>query len=280
MILTGANRRLGRGFALLAPELAAASFRPPVFAHSNTNPKLHRRLLAGAQRLRGRVYLRDGAIHPSQLSTEGRYIQDVDSESWHLLTIDSHGRVAACIRYRALPPDATYDDLGIRETFAAQTDRFARRVRRAVETELAKASHFGFTFVELGGWVVSEELRCTSEAIRMLLVMYALSQSLGGAIAISTATTRHSSSSILRRIGGTSLGERDGELPPYYDSSYGCEMELLAFDSRRPNPRYTGWVREFREALHNIPLISPSALQAGVCERPGGAPVSQATLVA
>ena len=94
-----------------------------------------------------------------------------------------------------------------------------------------------FSYVELGGWVVGAELRCSTEAIRMLLMMYALSQALGGAIALSTATTRHNSSSILRRTGGRPLEAESAEVLPYFDPAYNCEMEMIAFDSRFPNPR-------------------------------------------
>jgi hypothetical protein len=39
-------------------------------------------------------------------------------------------------------------------------------------------------------------------------------------------------------------------------------MEMLAFDSRYPNPRYEGWIREFREAMCRIPVIAASSVPA------------------
>lgn len=249
---TTTGNRLGRGFVVLAPDLQGRVH----FRHMTGDASRHEQLLAQAQRLRGRIYLQDGAIQADQLTFDGRHIQPADRISWHLLTLDGDQRVTACIRYLAHPPGVSYSDLGVAQSLRYQPADFTAQVMRAVQSELAKAKQFGFSYVELGGWVVGEELRCSTEAIRMLLMMYALSQLMGGAIALSTATTRHGSSSILRRTGGKSLMAHGAEVPTYYDPQYGCEMEMLAFDSRSPNPRYAGWIREFREALLQIPMIS------------------------
>src|SRR6202451_4193484 len=129
------------------------------------------------------------------------------------------------------------------------------RMREAVEAELDCARRRGVWYVELGGWAVCESLRCTTEAIRTLLTVYALSQVRGGAVGLSSATTRHHSSSILRRIGGRPLKAKGVEVSPYYDAQYACEMELLSFDSESPNQRYAGWIRDCREVLHQLPVV-------------------------
>jgi hypothetical protein len=89
----------------------------------------------------------------------------------------------------------------------------------------------------------------------MLLAMYGLSELMGGALALSTATTRHGSSSILRRIGGRPLSENGVEIPSYYDSNYNCEMELLSFETSSPNPRYANWISKFSQALRHVPVV-------------------------
>lgn len=252
------ENRLGRDFVVLAPPQAG----PTQIGQMEEDPTLHRRLLADSQRLRGRIYLQDGAIREDALTLDGRHIQPADDRSWHLLTIDRERQVTACIRYLAHPAGISYSDLEVSRAILHQPPPFEERVRRSVQAEVAKSNALGFSYVELGGWVVGEELRCSTEAIRMLLMMYSLSQLLGGAIALSTATTRHNSSSILRRTGGKSLMESGSELAPYYDPNYNCEMEMLTFDSRSPNPRYTGWIREFQVALLQIPVIAPSIIPA------------------
>jgi hypothetical protein len=135
------------------------------------------------------------------------------------------------------------------------------RVQEAVEIELDYARRRGVWFVELGGWAVCESLRCTTEAIRTLLTVYALSQMRGGAVGLSSATARHHSSSILKRMGGRPLRGRGAEVSSYYDAQYACEMELLSFDSESPNQRYASWIRECREALHQVPVVVGTPMQ-------------------
>ena len=251
------EHRLGRGFVILAPPHEGL----PPFSHMTYDPARHGRLLAEIQTLRGRAYLADGALDEAQLLPGGRHVQPVDDKSWHLLTVDDRGRVTAGIRYMAHRPGVSYSELAVSGAISHLPSNFTHKLRHAVEAELEKANDLGFTYVELGGWVVGEELRCSTEAIRMLLMMYALSQSLGGAIALSTATTRHNSSGILRRTGGRPLMVDGAEVPPYYDPHYGCEMEAVSFDSRLPNSRYSGWIREFKEALLQITMISAGPIE-------------------
>jgi hypothetical protein len=67
---------------------------------------------------------------------------------------------------------------------------------------------------------------------------------------------RHGSSSILRKIGGTSFEYFGEQLPSYNDPAYGCEMELLRFDWRNPNPRFLHLVHEVEAELKQAPIIA------------------------
>src|SRR6185437_8001354 len=95
----------------------------------------------------------------------------------------------------------------------------------------------------------------TREALRIALATYGLARAMGGCIGITTATRRHCSSEILRRIGGQSLRGNGGELPPYFDPQYGCEMEVLRFDSMQANPRFESWINDLCSAWLTAPVI-------------------------
>jgi hypothetical protein len=127
--------------------------------------------------------------------------------------------------------------------------------RSAVESELRTARFKDLSYVEVGGWAISAHRRCTSEALRTALATYSLAQLLGGCLGITTATIRHASSSILRRIGGSSLRTEMGELPSYYDPQYGCEMEVLRFDSECPASKYVSQVDRLQTAVLSAPLV-------------------------
>src|SRR5262249_37720941 len=94
------------------------------------------------------------------------------------------------------------------------------------------------------------------EPLRIILATYGLLELLGGCTGVATATSRHHSSAILRRIGLRGLQWNGVEMPPYYDPQYRCEMEVLSFDSRFPNPRYREWVEQLASGLSEAPVYS------------------------
>jgi hypothetical protein len=138
-----------------------------------------------------------------------------------------------------------------------------------VEDELALSRSLDLPFVEIGGWALAHEIRGTVEALRMVLAAYAFFRSLGGAVGLATATVRHSSASILRRIGGRPLQHKGLTVPSYQDPQYGCSMEMLRFYSWAPNPRYDLWIREIGSEIRSTPVIT--------CVAPDREPVSQQT---
>ncbi len=250
-LVSSSSRRL----RLLAPSRSAV---PRFFTRVRTDPKHHELLLAAAQRLRGRVYLEDGAIRPAEL-TDGRHFVDLDLRSWHLLVMDPDDRVCGCLRYREYSNEESFSELSMSGSALAKSRTLGWALEAAVYAERLLAIKLQVPFVESGGWALAEEIRGTTEALRMALAMYGLSQALGGAIGISTATQRHGSASILRRIGGRSL-EYDGfPLPAYDDPQYGCQMEALRFHSWAPNPRFGVWIEKVKAGLRTIPVLTNGA---------------------
>jgi hypothetical protein len=127
---------------------------------------------------------------------------------------------------------------------------------------MARARQMRMGFGEVGGWAVAEGRRLTLEAIGILLATYGLLELLGGCMGVATATFRHSSATILRKIGLSSLDAGGVELQPYFDPSYGCEMEVLQFDSRFPSSKYISWVKELAVILKDAPIICRSGMAA------------------
>ena len=173
-----------------------------------------------------------------------------------MLFLNGAGRVSACMWYRDLGLTPSIDEMRVSSTPLAEVDDWRGKLTRAVEHELARARRLGLAFSEIGGWAVAAESRCTSEGLLLALGAYSLAQLLGGALGMTTATVRHASSSILRRLGGSSL-EADGEpIPSYYDPKYRCVMELLRFDSRQPNTKYARIVEHLCESMLEVPVLA------------------------
>jgi hypothetical protein len=84
---------------------------------------------------------------------------------------------------------------------------------------------------------------------------------------VSTATERNGSASILKRLGGRSLEWSGNAIPPYYDPRYGCQMQMLRFDSRFPNPRYEEAVQDILRMLTDVPVVCGDELAPQIAPR-------------
>jgi hypothetical protein len=244
---------------LLAPSDAQI---PSAFESIDGNAPRHTRLLQSLQRLRGSVYLRDGAIQPHQLSVDGLHQTPEDEKAWHLLMVDKLDRVDACIWYLEHPTNISVERLRVRNCPLAKEPASKRRLWNAVETEISRARDARLGYAELGGWAVAAPTGGKTEGLILALAAFSLGQVLGGALGITTATVRHCSSTILRRLGGSDLFDGDQAIPSYYDPRYKCEMELLRFDSRRPNDKYKGLVEMLRAKFAEVSVISQVSVPA------------------
>jgi hypothetical protein len=256
---------VGHRLVLLAPPQAVIS---PAFTRVDIDPLRRRWLIREVQRLRGGIYLRDGAISHDQLSPEGLHQTPEDERSWHLLITDPVGRLTACVWYLEHENTTSLDRLRVRNCPLAQQAEWHDTLRRAVSLELLRARRDGLHYAEVGGWAVAEECRCKSEGLLLALAAYSLGRIGGGALGMTTATVRHSSSTILRRLGGSHLQVDGVAVPPYYDPRYRCEMELLRFDSRRPDTKYRGLVERLSARLTDVLVVAASA--AALPEEPFG----------
>jgi hypothetical protein len=237
---------------ILAPAQSAASRG---LRNVKSDSRWYGDLLADMQRLRGESYLRDGAIRADELTSDGRHILAIDERSWHVLALDAKRKVCGCVRYLAEKPEVAYKDLWIGEAAIARCPQWGRHFRRSVEQERAQAQSKGVDFAEVGGWAVAEDRRWTPDPLRMILGVWGLSKLLGGCVGVATATVRHGSAMILRRIGLMPMTVDGVEIPAYYDPQYGCEMQGLRFDSDFPNPKYRNWIEELRHQLELTSIV-------------------------
>ena len=241
-----------RRFVLLAP---SSSRVPAAFRQTETDWSSYWDLLHEMQRLRGMVYLRDGAIDESCLDG-GRHRAEADISSWHLLVLNEDDRICGCARFHEHRHPSVLSDLNVRRCALACHPEWEATFAGALSEELSFSADVGLPYVELGGWALDEEIRGTTEALRLALATYAFWQMLGGAVGVSTVTRRHCASSILRRLGGRSLVHQGVEVPPYFDPQYNCNMEILRFYSWAPNPRYAVWIKQMKAELARIAVVA------------------------
>jgi hypothetical protein len=133
-----------------------------------------------------------------------------DERSWHLLLLNQAREVIGCARYLVHPASVPFDRLRIGQSALARDQGWRRALGDAVESDLQETRQQGFSYLEVGGWALSEEWRGTRAALEILVGSYALSHLWGGCIGSCAATVRHGSSSMLRRIGGWLQNWRTG----------------------------------------------------------------------
>ncbi len=238
--------------------LAPAQAGPLVSnASISADAELHLHYLSSLQRLRAQAYLEDGAIEPWQIDGNGRFWMDGDEESWHFLLVDEQENAVACLRLFLHENTVSVDRLRLMHSSIAKDPVWGAKLRVAVEEELAEARRAKIGYAELGGWAIAAGYRCTKAAVETLLASYAWGQMVGGCISSCTATIRHRSATILRRIGGKSLCANSETIPPYSDPQYGCLMEILRFDSREVDTRFVKLVEETRRKLEVSTVIRP-----------------------
>ena len=228
---------------------------PGLFRSVEVNDRLHAAFLRSMQKFRGDIYVQDGAVRPEQLTTDGRHYLPVDEESWHVLTLNEEGKICACLRLHQEQGTPPFEKLPVSDSALTHCPTWGGKLRVAVESEIANARAARIPFGDIGGWAIAPERRRTLEPLRTILAGYGLAQHLGGILGIATATCKHGSATILRKLGLFQL-PTDGEgIPSYYDPHYRSEMEVLGFDSRRPNPKYRKWVRELSALLSTAPVV-------------------------
>ncbi len=234
---------------------------PDHFKKVSVDADRHETLVREMQLLRGSIYLHDGAVGFDQLTGDGLHQTPEDEKGWHLLMLGREGRVSSCVWYLEHSNTARVEQLRVRHCPLAHNG-WRGVLRRAVESELARARQDGLRYAEVGGWAVTEKSRCTAEGLLLALAAYSLGRIRGGALGMTTATVRHSSSTILRRLGGLSLEDDGIKVPSYFDPAYKCEMELLRFDSRRPSAKYVELVELLKSKLANVAVVATNRVAA------------------
>ena len=244
------GKRSGR-LVLVAPHAAVVPF---CFGNVIVDPERAASLLAQVQLFRAAQYRADGAIPPEQLSADGRHVQSGDSLGWHVIALASSGEVQAAVRCIIRQAPVPFDELGIAHAAIASCAHWGSAVRTAMNHLIASAASRGERFAEIGGWAVAPHRRRTPLALRMAFTVWALSRRLGGQSGIATATRRHQSAAILRKLGCRSLRAGEHEIPKYFDPAYGCEMELLHFDGVHSSARINEMSQEISDDLLGLPV--------------------------
>jgi hypothetical protein len=245
-------------FKILAPSQKEV---PGTVTHMQACAESHSDVMFDLQMLRGSVY-REYAGIAATLLPDGRHWHKLDAESWHIVLQDSDGIVIGCARYR--PITNNFEQLICSKAAIALSPVTGPVFRSAFAQQFADARRRGLHYGEASAWALSERARCSTAAVNIALMSFAVAEWLGGGVGLTTASTRHHASLILRRLGGTPLAG----FAPYYEPMFDCSIELLHFDIANLEPRYLSKLEDVRAELRRTPVLwpveVPDAAQYGV----------------
>ncbi len=239
-------------FVLLAPANVTV---PCTFLNRSLDMAIYTQMLAKMQVMRGAVALQEGAIHPKDLDGESRYQMPGDAASWHLLRVSKDGSIRGCARVLVHPERVAFAALRLSQSAIAKSVAWSTKVRLAVETDVNLARAAKLTLIEPGGWVVDTKWRGGMDGVSIALSLFAWSQLIGGCLAYVTATAKHGSSSILKRLGGSSLSFAGTPIPRYFDPQYGCEMEIIKLNTKTLNARFEPLMDSLRNVLASSMIV-------------------------
>ena len=238
-------------FKILAPSRKDV---PKAIAYAAHASQDHQKLMHALQMLRGGVY-REYAGIAATLLPDGRHWHALDDQSWHILLEDAEGTVVGCARYR--PILVGFEQLICSKAAVAQSPVTGPVFRSAFAQQFADAKRRGIHYGEASAWALSEKARCSTAAVNIALMSFALAEWLGGGVGLTTASTRHHASLILRRLGGSPLAG----FAPYYEPMFDCSIELLHFDISNLEVRYQAKVDEMREQLRQTLILCPAEIE-------------------
>ena len=217
----------------------------------------HHRRLEQIQRLRGRVYVEDGALHPSLLDTDGKHLTAFDHDHWHILVTDEQDEVCACFLLIRYPEDARFEDLKLYELIDRMSPALRPIYEASVRAFMSEASGQNLGFGEVAAWAVRGDVRNRPSSLMFSFAAWALYQLLGESLVVGAPTTRHNAATILRRIGGFPLRFSGFPLQRFYDDRYGCDMEIIGFNSCEPLLKYSPIILEIRDHMETLIKCSP-----------------------
>ncbi len=250
-------------FKILAPSRREV---PHALMHGVSQSQSHSDLIFELQKLRGDVYREYPGI-AATLTPDGRHCQaQMDAESWHIVLQNAYGRIVGCARYR--PIRDGFHQLTCSKSALAKSPVSGPLLRSAFNRHFATARRKGIGYGEVGAWAIDAEARCSTAAVSIALMSFALADALGGGMAVTTATTRHHSSAILRRLGASPLGD----IAPYFEPMFGCTIEVLQFEIEKLGARFAAKLNDLKAELRQCCISCPIEMAYPEYQAPAGLP--------
>ncbi len=244
-------------FVIIEPEIS--EYKPDAFSMTRDSD-LRYDFMFELFKMRGSVYLQDGAISEENLDKFGKYVSPHDKYSWQVLLLDSSKKPHGGLRIRF------WDFENIRahfmQTHAKELiDRmdcdnqkvYQESIIRFLDEEM-RTKFFG----EVAGLVITDYEKNSPAALLLVAFCFAFGEFVGGFNALVSATERHYSNRIMRKIGGHRIPHKETKeyLNTFFDSKYNCNMEYIVFESACPAALIQDLCKKIQEKLKTTLVLA------------------------
>jgi hypothetical protein len=244
-----------KSFEIVAP---GASAVPSSFEQTVCDSERCSRRISEIQRLRGQVYLADGAIRKEDLTADGRQVDPADDSAWHIVITGSGQEVVGCIRIAHLGMSPSFSQFHQHEIIERMPEPSRGHYRLAFQNVISDPNKKEIGFGDTGAWAVAKGAHNHGLGVALIIVGWALYRHLGDAWVMAMATQRHRASELLKALGASALAMDGVPLPSFFDPAYDCTMELLVFDTRHPSELAAAHVDELTRIIARHPVIYPA----------------------
>jgi hypothetical protein len=132
-------------------------------------------------------------------------------------------------------------------------EQYERSIKAFIQAQQNKNCFF-----EVAGMAVESSSQGITVGSMLGVSGYSIANINGSGSAIAAATERHQASRLFHKLGGFRLGNSlssQEKLEPFFDSSYGCEMEFIGFVNLEPAPAIEEMIRTVEEKLCAAQII-------------------------
>jgi hypothetical protein len=224
-------------FLLLAPPNAQI---PAAFTRVENNTELHEAWLTKALQLRGQVYLSDGAIREEQLDEKKRHFSRLDPLSWHFLVLSPEEKIRGVMRCQVWYTKERLPDLSELNIYALIERMENPELRQKFETTIEpfiKQPTTKKCFMEVSALAVDNSSQGFTIGSMLGISGYSIANLKNAYAAVGAGTDRHHTARFYHKLGGFSfrnINNPEEVLPPFHDSGYACQMDIMGFVNPAP----------------------------------------------
>lgn len=216
----------GLTLKVIAPTVSSGEITPVAWVHED--------MLQRIRRFRGKVCLSESVLPPEAVDASGCHYLACDSANYHLVMMDTKGKLAACLRLRFYLLNPSARDLQFYKAIRRMPNWISSRCSNSLNHSIYEGRQNELKLAEAGGYAVAEDRKNCPAAALLPMAALTLSQMMGNALVFEYAGAGPESRVVLRSFGDV-LSYDGLPIPAVLDEQHGRLMQVFVSDTSRAN---------------------------------------------